>query len=69
MELFPESPVRVQNCTCLRIYLFSKRKVALNVQATTLLLLVLLLFLCVKPRNLEPRVVYTNQLFINCGSN
>lgn len=42
---------------------------ALSVQATTLLLLVLFLFLCVKPPNLKPRVVYTNQLFINCGSN
>lgn len=42
---------------------------ALSVLATTLLLLVLLLFLCVKPPNVKPRVVYTNQLFINCGSN
>lgn len=66
-----------KSCYCAELHLLKDlfgfflkgEKVALSVEATTLLLLVLLLFLCIKPPNLKPRVVYTNQLFINCGSN
>lgn len=64
-----------KSCYCTELHLLKHlfwgflkgEKVALSVQATTLLHLVL--FLCVKLPNLKPRVVYTNQLFINCGSN
>lgn len=72
MELLPESPVTVQSCTLFKGCVFfegQRERKGLGVQTTTLLLLVLLLFLCVKPPNLKPRVVYTNQLFISCGSN
>lgn len=66
-----------ESCHCAELHLFKgcvffegqRERKGLGVQTTTLLLLVLLLFLCVKPPNLKPRVVYTNQLFISCGSN